>query len=385
MNPLRRRVLGALVAPLVVPLAPWTARRAQAADAAFVPPRDGRWPTATAAEVGMDATRVDAAMRFAAAHEFAGLRDLRVQIERDNARELYPEIVGPVWPRGPTNGVLIRHGRVVGTWGDPTQVDLSFSVAKSYLSLVLGLSIDRGLIGAVDEPVGLRVRDGGFDDPHNAPITWRMLVTMTSEWRGTLWNKPDVADRRRGSFRTLEAPGTFWEYNDVRANRLALSLTRLWRRPLGEVLADEIGSVIGGERRWYGYFDARVDLDGRSVESVSGGSHWGGGMRCDSYAHARFGLLAARSGDWGGRRVVSRDWFGTATTPVPSAPFYAGMWWLPHPDNPVIRRAPAGSFFALGSGGNLVYVHPARDLVLVARWVAFEQLEALVAQVEDAA
>ncbi|MCU0868894.1 MAG: serine hydrolase, partial [Burkholderiales bacterium] len=120
------------------------------------------------------------------------------------------------------------------------------------------------------------------------------------------------------------------------------------------------------------------------VESVSGGSHWGGGMRTDSFAHARFGLLAARGGDWGGTRVVSRAWFDATTAPVAIAPWYAGMWWRPHADNPVLRKAPAAGFFALGSGGNLVWVHPARDLVLVARWVAFEQLDALVAQVEDA-
>ena len=59
-----------------------------------------------------------------------------------------------------------------------------------------------------------------------------MLLQQTSEWEGSLWEKPDTADRRRGVDRELENPGTFWEYNDVRVNLLARYLLEVWQKPL---------------------------------------------------------------------------------------------------------------------------------------------------------
>src|SRR5438132_13103220 len=95
----------------------------------------------------------------------------------------------------------------------------------------------------------LRVDDGGFDPPHNDAITWHQLLQQTSEWGGLLWDKPDQIDRNRavggrpstapkGSHRDLLTPGEFWEYNDVRVNRLSLALLRVWRRPLPEVFRE---------------------------------------------------------------------------------------------------------------------------------------------------
>jgi CubicO group peptidase (beta-lactamase class C family) len=107
-----------------------------------------------------------------------------------------------------------------------------------------------------------------------------MLLNQTSEWEGVMWGKPDVADRRRGYNRSLEEPGTFWEYNDVRVNRLALSLLRVWNKPLPQVLKEEIMDPIGASDTWvwHGYRNSYVQLHGRAVQSVSGGSHWGGGL-----------------------------------------------------------------------------------------------------------
>lgn len=101
-------------------------------------------------------------------------------------------------------------------WGETDSVDMTFSVAKSYLSTVAGLAFDRGLIASVSDPVGKYVRDGGYESPHHAPITWHQTLNQTSGWEGVLWDKPDRADRRAGYDRELQAPGTFWEYNDGR-------------------------------------------------------------------------------------------------------------------------------------------------------------------------
>ena len=91
-------------------------------------------------------------------------------------RPPWNETLGPVRPRGGPNGLLLRGGLVVAEWGDTTRVDMTFSVAKSYLSILAGLAWDRGLIGDPHEKVRLTVDDGGFDPPHNDAITWHHLL-----------------------------------------------------------------------------------------------------------------------------------------------------------------------------------------------------------------
>lgn len=346
------------------------------AEPPYFPPAGDGWATRAPQALGFDAEKLAAAVKFAQANEVNWPVDVRAQIEKDTAQEPYPEIIGPVKPRGGQNGIILRHGYIVAEWGDTKRVDVTFSVAKSYLSTMAGLAFDRGLVPDVNEPVGVRVKDGGFDSPHNAPITWHMLLTHTSEWEGVLWDKPDVADRRRGYYRTLQQPGTFWEYNDVRVNRLALSLLRVWQRPLPEVLKELVMDPIGASSdwAWYGYFNSYVDLNGRRVQSVSGGTHWGGGMWASTRDHARFGYLWLRRGEWAGKRILSERWVDMATKPVDIAPFYGYLFWLPADSSPVFRDVPPHSYFALGSGGNMIYVDPDRDIVAVVRWLDIPKL-----------
>ena len=86
---------------------------------------------------------------------------------------------------------------IVAEWGDTARVDMTFSVAKSYLSMLAGLAVDRGLIRDLDEPVHDHGLDDGFDSAQNRSITWRHLLQQTSEWQGTLWGKPDSIDHNR--------------------------------------------------------------------------------------------------------------------------------------------------------------------------------------------
>ena len=90
---------------------------------------------------------IAAAARYAAEHETPWSRDLAQMVASDfGEAPPWNETLGPVRPRGGPNGLLLRGGRIVAEWGDTTQVDLTFSVAKSYLSILAGLAWDRGLI-----------------------------------------------------------------------------------------------------------------------------------------------------------------------------------------------------------------------------------------------
>ncbi len=339
------------------------------------------------------------ATALAAGHEIPWPRDLRAHLEAghfepppDNA------ILGPVAPRGGPNGLVLRHGILAARWGDTRRVDMTFSVAKSYLGLLAGLAWSDGLIPDLDEPVGRRVPDGGFEGPQNGAVTWRHLLQNSSEWEGTLFGKSEVIDRgrnlavegrgRKGVPRPLQAPGGYWEYNDVRVNRLALALLRVFRRPLPEVFAERIMAPIGASTDWHweGYETSWVEIEGRRMQSVSGGGHWGGGVFIHAEDQARIGQLVLQGGTWGGRQLVPEAWIGMSATPCALNPQYGFLWWL----NTGRARWPGASAATrcfVGAGGNLTWIDPENDLVAVLRWTdptrASDFMAAVTAAIRD--
>ena len=90
---------------------------------------------------------------------------------------------------------------------------------------------------------------------------------------------------------------------------MALAALQVWRRPLPDVLREEVMEPIGASStwRWYGYENSWVEIDGKKVQSVSGGGHWGGGMFINAYDMARFGYLFLRNGKWKDRRSCRRS------------------------------------------------------------------------------
>lgn len=339
---------------------------------AYVPGPGESWEVREPAEVGMDPTLLQEAVDYALAHETTQIPDDPGVYLRDRFEGLpHQEIVGPTRERGGVNGLVIRHGYIVAEFGDTDREDMTFSVTKSYLSTVAGLAWDDGLIKDLNDPIGAYVTDGTFGSDHNARITWHHLLQQTSEWEGTLWGKPDVADRREGIDRELRTPGSFWEYNDVRVNLMAYALLTLFERPLPEVIDERIMGPIGAsdDWRWHGYDTSWTEIGGVRMQSVSGGGHWGGGFFIDSRDHARFGLLAMRGGMWGDKRLLSSQWYDLSTTPTDIQPNYGYMWWL-NTDRAQFPAAPASAFYANGAGStNIIYVDREHDLVTVTRWV----------------
>jgi CubicO group peptidase (beta-lactamase class C family) len=347
----------------------------------IVPPRHGEaWPEAPADVAGMDWMWLEEAARFAAENETQWPYDLRLHLE-SGYFESPPsnELLGPIRPRGPANGLVVRRGFKVASWGETDQIDFTFSAAKSYLSLLAGIAVMDGLIADLDEPVGRTVDDGGFDSAQNRAVTWRHLLQNTSEWEGELFGKSDQIDRnrslglegkgRKGDARRLRDPGAYWEYNDVRVNRLSLALLRRFRRPLPEVFAERIMTPIGASRdwSWHGYRNSSVEIGGRMMESVSGGTHWGGGILIHAEDQARIGLLMLHRGSWNGRRLLPEWWVEESLRPCAPNPVYGLLWWL-NTGHGRYESAPEDSFFAFGAGGNLTWVAPKQDLVAVLRW-----------------
>ena len=356
------------------------------------------WERRDPAAAGFDPTRLTEAIQFAIQADAKAPRDMEVSHYQSFGREPYGQGIGPFKPRGETTGVILRGGYVVATWGEPDRVDMTHSVTKSFLSSVIGVAFDRGLIPSVRDTVwkamapiyrlrleapsepGTTAGESYFIDPfatpHNREITWDDLLRQTSDWEGTLWGKPDWADRpsqNPADWRTRKRaqPGTTYEYNDVRVNVLALAATNVWRRPLPEVLRDDIMDPIGASAswRWFGYDNAWITLDGRPVQVVSGGGHWGGGMFINAWDMARFGLLTLRRGVWGDKRILSEAWVKMALTPTAPQPTYGFMNWFLNTDRKWMPSAPPNAFGHVGNGTNLVFVSPDQDLVAVVRWI----------------
>ena len=294
----------------------------------------------------------------------------------------YNRAIGPTKPRGPASGVVVRNGAIAAEWGKPERVDMTFSATKSYLAACVGLALDRGMIGSVDDAVADAVASVHFASQRNRAVTWRHLLQQTSEWNGTLFGIPDSVDHhravnrresesgpRKGHPRRLRTPGGYWEYNDVRVNALALAALHVWREPLPEVLRREVMAPIGASSdwQWHAYGNANVEVDGQRLPSVPGGAHWGGGLWISALDHARYALLMLAGGSWDGRRILSQGWVDAALSPCGLNPSYGFLWWL-NTGRRFWQRASPSAFAALGAGGNLVCVVPEHDLVVVTRW-----------------
>lgn len=353
----------------------------------YVPPRNGDWKCVTPAEAGLDPSRLSAAVEFAIAHETVWPRGFYLPDGRYaplmewNESGPWSEIVGPVRERGGPAGLILRGGRIAAEWGDTARADMSFSIAKSYLAVLAGIAFDEGRIKDVNEPVRGTVDSPLFADGRNSQITWRHLLQQSSEWSGELFGKSDQVDHfrqigpgadnsRKGERRELQAPGSLYEYNDVRVNLLSYSLMLLFGRSLPEVLRERVMDPIGAsdEWEWLGYSSSWVDIGGARLQSVPGGSHWGGGLFMGARDHARFGLLMARRGVWGSRRILSEEWVDAMLDPSPTLANYGFLWWLNHPAT-AMSDLSVSSFHALGAGSNLIWVHPGHDLVVVLRWI----------------
>lgn len=363
----------------------------------YTPP-EGSWEHRTPQQSKLDPAKLKEAIDFAIASESKAPRDLQLAHFQTFGREPYGEPIGQFKNRGDATGIIIRNGYIVAEWGDPNRVDMTFSVTKSFLSTTVGLALDRKLIRSLQDKAAdystivAPYKPGEkFDAPenlgrspfidlfatdHNKEITWEHLLRQTSDWEGTLWGKPEWADRpdRDNSTwltRARKEPGTAYEYNDVRVNVLALAALNVWRKPLPQVLKENIMDEIGASNtwRWYGYENSFVVIDGQIIQSVSGGGHWGGGMFINALDMARFGLLTSRNGKWGNKQLLSPEFIRQARTPTSVEPTYGFMNWFLNTDKKLYPNAPASAFVHVGNGTNIIYIDPDNDIVIVARWI----------------
>jgi CubicO group peptidase (beta-lactamase class C family) len=240
----------------------------------------------------------------------------------------------------------------------------SFSAAKSFVSTLVGIALDEGLIESIEDPVTDYVPELAARDPRFRQITLRHLLTMSSGIRYREGGFPSLGDdtytyygvdlRDLALNRTQidGTPGVAWQYNNYHPLLLGLVLERVTGTSVSAFMAKTLWQPLGAEA------DATWNLDSER----SGFEKLESGLNARPVDYARFGQLFLHNGRWNGRRIVSEDWVRAATgaEPTTDSAYYHGyryFWWID------VNRP--GSYYALGKYGQYIYVAPDADAVVV--------------------
>ncbi len=375
-------------------------------------PSAEKWERRCPSEFGIDSSALQTSINFAIKNESKMPRNQDSAQVLNFGKEPFSDAIGPFSTRGQETGIIIYKGYIIATWGDVEKVEQTHSVTKSFLSTTIGLAVDQGLIKSIQDPVYIylppielydnalarKADDLGkdffiepFNTTHNRKITWEHLLRQTSDFEGTLWGKPDWADRPGDNTsewltRKRNEPGSVWKYNDTRVNALALAATLLWHKSLPEVMRERIMQPIGASNTWHwaGYRNSWIVLDGNLIQSVSGGGHYGGGMFINALDMARFGLLTFHKGNWNGKQLISEKWIQYSTTPTSANHEYGFMNYFLNTEKKLLPSAPEDVFVHLGNGTNMIYVDRKNELIAVVRWIEGSAMDGFISKLLSA-
>ncbi len=301
----------------------------------------GQWPTGDPADVGLDAAQLDIASSVAA--------------ELDSHCML-----------------VIRHGKLVFEryfqGHEPHTPQVSWSIAKSYTSALVGIAVDRGDIGSIDDSVAVYLPE--LKGTAREMVTIRHLLSMTS---GLKWSAFEdyivmAAFAKDHSAHALKldvdkAPDQEWTYHNAGVQLLEPLFRSATGMSIEAYAAKHLWSPIGMTATW------AHDPSGNPTAYAS--------VLASCRDHARLGYLYLHNGSWADQQVVPATWI--AQTLSPSQPFnraYGFLWWLNAEtpamdammepwDGRMTPAAPPDMFAARGFGNQFIDVIPSLDLIVV--------------------
>lgn len=127
-------------------------KKSRPAEQPYFPP-PGQWQHRSPATLGLDSSRLQQAIIFARDNESKKPRNQQLSQSEDYGREPNDAGIGPFVDREDPTGIIIYKGYVVAEWGQPSRIDMTNSVTKSFLSAVVGVAVDQGLIRNVLDTV----------------------------------------------------------------------------------------------------------------------------------------------------------------------------------------------------------------------------------------
>lgn len=255
-------------------------------------------------------------------------------------------------------GQLVHEGYRLGT--APNDLRVSWSVAKSALSMLLGTLVADGTIPDIDAPVTQYAPELRGSAYHLASI--RNVLNMAS---GVAFNEDyldfwsDINRMGRvlamgGSMDGFSAgqtgrhapPGQDWLYVSIDTHVIGMVIRGATGRSIADLMSERIFQPLGLER------DPYYITDGEGVEFVLGG------LNMTTRDNARLGLLVEQDGLWQGRQIVPADWMAASTAAsAPGGVGYGYQWWLP-------PQAEPDEVYARGVYGQFIWIDRARDVVI---------------------
>ena len=271
--------------------------------------------------------------------------------------------------RAVTSLLVMKDGEIryedyyLGTGPDDRRI--SWSVAKSYLSTLLGVLLEEGAIASIDDPVtdyAPRLKDSAYD---GASI--RNVLNMASgvsfdedyfdfnsdiNRMGRVVALGGTLDGFAASFTDRFAePGETWQYVSIDTHVIGMVIRDATGRSVPDLLEEKILTPLGLER------DGYYITDGAGVAFVLGG------LNFTTRDFARFGQMILQDGQYDGKRVVPADWIAASTAAsAPTAPGktrYGFQWWVP-------ADAHEGEFFGRGIYGQYIYIDRPAGVLIVA-------------------
>ena len=266
--------------------------------------------------------------------------------------------------RAVTGIVVLKDGQIVhesyhrGTTSEDRRI--SWSVAKSVLSLLLGTLHHDGTIPNLDAPVTDYAPDlagSAYDG-----VTIRQVAQMASgvafdEDYLDFWSDINRMGRVLALGGTMDGfsigqrnrrgeAGVDWQYVSIDTHVLGMVIRGATGRSIAELMEDGFFRPLGMER------DPIYLTDGRGVEFVLGG------LNMTTRDYARIGQLVAQDGHWQGEELVPADWIAHSTqASAPGGALYGYQWWLA-PD------APPGEVYGRGVYGQFLWIDRARQVVI---------------------
>ncbi len=324
---------------------------------------DDGWETDSLAGVGMDPVPLIELMDRLAeteGHEVHGL--LIVKDGKLVFEEYFP-------------GEIFNNLQYTGEWGyDRDDRHNLCSVAKSFTSALVGIAIDKGLIGSVDEKVFdffPEHADLMYDDPLKADLTIEDLLTMRSgiDWDDETYFYDDPRNDLNRLFNVrnpvrfilfkdiLVAPGTVFEYSNCNSVLLGDIVRRVSEKRLDEFSEDYLFSEIGVD-----------DFEWQLIRSDVIAAY--GDLQLRPRDMAKFGLLFLNGGTWNDRQVISPEWIELSTREHVSLNAasvhrdedgYAYHWWRWES----IFGVEFEAYMAQGWGEQRIIVWPEKNMVIV--------------------
>lgn len=274
-----------------------------------------------------------------------------------------------------TNALLIiKNGQLVTEiYRNKTNASthfISFSMAKSFTSTLIGLAVADGHIHSIDDPIVRYVPQLKGSAYDGVTIKQALMMRSGADFEERYdFDHPGLASAafeeslvqgrvRFASFGEIltraYTPGTHFNYSTVETCVLGWVLERATQQSISQYMTDRLWKPLGTES--YGFWLLDGDLK-------TGREFNGAGFNAVARDYARFGLMMLHDGKAGNKQVVPQDWVKTATAPRETEPLgpgsplgYRYQWWT---------IAGTDAYLALGLQGQFIYVDPASDTVIV--------------------